>query len=122
MRQPVDGERIRAFARELGREARSDTKLYLTGGASAVLFGWRAATASRAVTARICASASVSPPGNRTEEGACCTLFHRVVRVSWARLFPSAPGSAAARSTKTAAIAGMGSVEPFVLSVFGWSM
>lgn len=44
MRPPVDAERIRAFARELGREARRDTKLYLTGGATAVLRGWRAAT------------------------------------------------------------------------------
>src|SRR5437879_13692550 len=44
MRPPVDGERIRAFARALGLEAPSDTKLYLTGGATAVLCGWRAAT------------------------------------------------------------------------------
>jgi hypothetical protein len=44
MRQPVDEERIRAFARELGLEARRDTKLYLTGGASAVLRGWRLST------------------------------------------------------------------------------
>lgn len=44
MRQPADDERIRAFARELALEARRDTKLYLTGGASAVLFGWRPAT------------------------------------------------------------------------------
>jgi hypothetical protein len=44
MRPPVDTERIRAFARELGPEARRDTKLYLTGGATAVLCGWRAAT------------------------------------------------------------------------------
>ena len=44
MRPPVDRERIRAFARALGREARRDTKLYLTGGATAVLRGWRAAT------------------------------------------------------------------------------
>lgn len=44
MRQPVDRARIEAFARALGREARRDTKLYLTGGATAVLHGWRAAT------------------------------------------------------------------------------
>jgi hypothetical protein len=44
VRQPVDRERIEAFARALGREARRDTKLYLTGGATAVLHGWRAAT------------------------------------------------------------------------------
>jgi hypothetical protein len=44
VRPPVDTNRIRAFVRELGREARRDTKLYLTGGASAVLQGWREAT------------------------------------------------------------------------------
>lgn len=44
MRQPVDESRIRAFARELGGVARQETKLYLTGGATAVLHGWRAAT------------------------------------------------------------------------------
>jgi hypothetical protein len=44
VRQPVDRARIQAFARALGREASSDTKLYLTGGATAVLRGWRAAT------------------------------------------------------------------------------
>jgi hypothetical protein len=44
VRQPVDRARIEAFARALGREARRDTKLYLTGGATAVLHGWRAAT------------------------------------------------------------------------------
>jgi hypothetical protein len=44
VRQPVDRERIEAFVRALGREARRDTKLYLTGGATAVLHGWRAAT------------------------------------------------------------------------------
>lgn len=44
MRPPVDRERIQAFARALARDAPNDTKLYLTGGASAVLRGWRAAT------------------------------------------------------------------------------
>jgi hypothetical protein len=44
MRPPVDPERIRAFARELGRVAERDTTLYLTGGSTAVLLGWRAAT------------------------------------------------------------------------------
>jgi hypothetical protein len=44
VRPPVDRERIQAFARALARDAPNDTKLYLTGGASAVLRGWRAAT------------------------------------------------------------------------------
>lgn len=42
MRQPADEQRVRALARELGAVARRDTKLYLTGGATAVMRGWRA--------------------------------------------------------------------------------
>jgi hypothetical protein len=44
MRRPVDAERIHRFMRELGREAEGDVRLYFTGGATAVLLGWRAST------------------------------------------------------------------------------
>ena len=44
MRRPVDAERIRRFMRELGREADCDVRLYFTGGATAVLHGWRPST------------------------------------------------------------------------------
>jgi len=44
MREPADGERIRRLAVELGRWAPRPTKLYLTGGATAVLEGWREST------------------------------------------------------------------------------
>ncbi len=44
MRRPVDAARIREFFRALGAEAREETHLYLTGGTTAVLFGWRATT------------------------------------------------------------------------------
>jgi hypothetical protein len=44
MRLPVDEARIRALARELGRIARSPVRIYLTGGSTAVLEGWRAST------------------------------------------------------------------------------
>lgn len=44
MRTDADAERVRAVARELGRVARADTTLYLTGGATAVLEGWRPMT------------------------------------------------------------------------------
>jgi hypothetical protein len=44
MRPPVDGERIRMLGRELGRLARSPVRVYLTGGSTAVLEGWRAST------------------------------------------------------------------------------
>lgn len=44
MRPPVDADGIRAFARALGRSTRGEARVYLTGGATAVLRGWRAAT------------------------------------------------------------------------------
>ncbi|HEX3552020.1 MAG TPA: DUF6036 family nucleotidyltransferase [Thermoanaerobaculia bacterium] len=44
MRRPVDAERIRRFMRELGGEAERDVRLYFTGGATAVLLGWRTGT------------------------------------------------------------------------------
>jgi hypothetical protein len=44
MRPPVDVERIREFAHRLGRVAPGRTRIYLTGGATAVLEGWRAST------------------------------------------------------------------------------
>ena len=44
MRPPVDGSRIRALAVELGRVARQPVRIYLTGGSTAVLEGWRQAT------------------------------------------------------------------------------
>jgi len=44
MRRPVDAERIRRFMRELGKEADRDVRLYFTGGATAVLHGWRPST------------------------------------------------------------------------------
>jgi hypothetical protein len=44
MRPPVDEARIRALAHELGLIARSPTRIYLTGGSTAVLEGWRRST------------------------------------------------------------------------------
>jgi hypothetical protein len=44
MRPPVDEQRIRALARALGRIARGPARIYLTGGSTAVLEGWREAT------------------------------------------------------------------------------
>lgn len=44
MRERADGNRIRAFADALGRSARSPARLYLVGGATAVVHGWRAST------------------------------------------------------------------------------
>ena len=44
MRPPVDIGRIRALARALAEVARDDVTLYLTGGATAVIEGWRPAT------------------------------------------------------------------------------
>ena len=44
MRRLADAERIEGFLRELGRRSRKPVRLYLTGGATAVLLGWRAST------------------------------------------------------------------------------
>lgn len=44
MRTPVDQPRLREFLRAVGRAARVPGRLYLTGGASAVLQGWRNST------------------------------------------------------------------------------
>lgn len=44
MRPPVDEARLRELARRLGRVATRPTRIYLTGGASAVLEGWRGST------------------------------------------------------------------------------
>jgi hypothetical protein len=44
MREPADLNRIRRFMRALGDEARSDARVYFTGGATAVLEGWRPST------------------------------------------------------------------------------
>ncbi len=44
MRQLADSDRIRRFMRLLGAEAREPSRVYFTGGATAVLCGWRAAT------------------------------------------------------------------------------
>jgi hypothetical protein len=44
MRPLADETRIRHFMRQLARSARRPVRIYLTGGATAVLSGWRAAT------------------------------------------------------------------------------
>jgi hypothetical protein len=44
MRGLADAERLRRFLRELAREAEADVAVYLTGGATAVLLGWREST------------------------------------------------------------------------------
>jgi hypothetical protein len=44
MRALADAERIRRFMRALGTEAVEDGAVYFTGGAPAVLLGWRAST------------------------------------------------------------------------------
>ena len=44
MRRLADEERIERFMAALGRRASSTSRVYLTGGATAVLFGWRSTT------------------------------------------------------------------------------
>ncbi|MGH9465212.1 MAG: DUF6036 family nucleotidyltransferase [Thermoanaerobaculia bacterium] len=44
MRRLADAQRIRAFMDAVGRAARREIRLYFTGGATAVLSGWRSST------------------------------------------------------------------------------
>jgi addiction module HigA family antidote len=44
MRPPADAEKIRRLLEELGRRARGPGRVYLAGGATALLIGWRANT------------------------------------------------------------------------------
>lgn len=44
MRIVADRARIEQFMEALGRHARADTRVYFTGGATAVLYGWRVST------------------------------------------------------------------------------
>lgn len=44
MREVVDAARLAAFMSALGRESRAESRVYLTGGSSAVLLDWRAST------------------------------------------------------------------------------
>lgn len=44
MREPVDAARVRRVLDALGRAAERDLRIYVVGGTSAVLYGWRAST------------------------------------------------------------------------------
>jgi hypothetical protein len=44
LRDAADADRIRRLAQELGRSVPAGTRMYLTGGATAVLEGWREST------------------------------------------------------------------------------
>src|SRR5262245_52677790 len=44
MREPASSDRLRAFMRALGERARAECRVYFTGGATAVLEGWRQET------------------------------------------------------------------------------
>lgn len=44
MRAPADADRVRRFVRDLARSTTSDATVYLVGGATAVIEGWRATT------------------------------------------------------------------------------
>lgn len=50
MREPVDAERLHRFMRELARRSRATGRVYLTGGASAVLLEWRTSTVDVDIT------------------------------------------------------------------------
>jgi hypothetical protein len=44
VREPLTAERLRVFARALARSSEGPARVYMTGGSTAVLYGWRATT------------------------------------------------------------------------------
>jgi|SRR5215213_5419715 len=44
MRQKVNAEQLERFMKEIGRVGKKNVRIYLVGGATAVLLGWREAT------------------------------------------------------------------------------
>ena len=44
MRQKVNAEHLERFMKEIGRAGKKNVRIYLVGGATAVLLGWREAT------------------------------------------------------------------------------
>jgi hypothetical protein len=62
IRAPVDAARVRAFVDHLGRRTSVEATVYLVGGASAVLMGWRATT--RDVDLRVEPESATGPLGD----------------------------------------------------------
>ena len=50
MREPVNAERLHRFMRDLAARSRASGRVYLTGGASAVLLAWRSSTVDVDIT------------------------------------------------------------------------
>ena len=44
MRQAITAARVNEFMKALGRDVRTPARIFLVGGATAVLFGWREST------------------------------------------------------------------------------
>ena len=44
MRQKVNAEQLERFMKEIGRVAKNSARIYLVGGSTAVLLGWRDST------------------------------------------------------------------------------
>jgi hypothetical protein len=61
MRELADADRIRLFMRALGEASAESARVYFTGGATAVLFGWRSSTID--VDVKIRARARIDPAG-----------------------------------------------------------
>lgn len=68
MREAADAERIRRLARELGRAVSPGTRMYLTGGATAVLEGWRPSTVDVDVRFEPDSDAALARIGDLKEE------------------------------------------------------
>jgi hypothetical protein len=62
VRRAADADRVTAFVAELGRQARQPATVYLVGGATAVLHGWRETT--RDIDLRIEPDEATGPLGD----------------------------------------------------------
>ena len=76
MRAVADSDRIRRFMRRLGPEADAETRVYFTGGATAVLLGWRRSTID--IDIRIDNSAVVLGGGENLER---LSLIQKTTRI-----------------------------------------
>src|SRR5437773_11673254 len=87
MRELADSARIRSFMRALGERADADCRVYFTGGATAVLEGWRQQT--------IDADILVVPDSDRLMQaipGLKASLRMNVESASPAHFIPDLPG------------------------------
>lgn len=78
MRAHADADAVRGFARELGRRTGVPAKLYLVGGATAVLEGWRETTLDIDMRIDDLADVSAMVRGGHVDPPRLLTLFGQI--------------------------------------------